>query len=46
MTEKEYKAYLKKSLFDKEQQFDFTSNTDEKHHYSTEVQSIDLEIIK
>ena len=46
MTEKEYKDYLKKSLFEQEQQFDFTSNTDEKHHYSTEVQSIDLEIIK
>jgi len=46
MTKKEYKAYLKKSLFNKEQQFDFTANTDEQHHYSTEVQSIDLEIIK
>ena len=46
MTEKEFKAYLKKSLFEQEQQFDFTANTDESHHYSTEVQSIDLEIIK
>ena len=46
MTEKEYKAYLKKSLFDQEQQFDFTANTDEQNHYSTEVISIDLEIIK
>jgi hypothetical protein len=46
MTEKEYKDYLKKSLKEQEQQFNFTANTDEQHHYSTEVQSIDLEIIK
>jgi hypothetical protein len=46
MTEKQYKEYLKKSLFEQEQEFDFTANTDETQHYSTEVQSIDLEIIK
>ena len=42
MTEKEYNAYLKKSLTEQEQQFDFTSNTDEQHHYSTEIQSIEI----
>jgi len=46
MTEKELKAYLKKSLFEQEQFFDFTSNTDESHHITTEVQSIYSEIIK
>lgn len=46
MTEKEYKEYLKKSLKEQEQVYDFTANTDEEHHYSTEIESIELEIIK
>jgi phosphoglycerate-specific signal transduction histidine kinase len=45
MTKKEYKDYLKKSLKEQEQVYDFTANTDEEHHYSTEIESIITEII-
>jgi len=47
MTKKEYKEYLKKSLQQQEQQFDFTANTsvDSGHHYSTEIVSIEAEIL-
>jgi len=47
MTQKEYKEYLKKSLKEQEQQFDFTANTsvDDGHHYTTEILSIETIVL-
>jgi len=48
MTKKEYKEYLKKSLFEQEQEFQFTGSTsvENGNWVATEILGIDVDIIE
>jgi hypothetical protein len=45
MTKKEYNKYLKKSLYEQEQEFQLTSNTSVENWIETEIVGISVDII-